>query len=58
MGYKNNADRLFTPDQLANTLEFVEFKDLIAVIADKDRLYSKVEMRGLLETELRKEVDV
>lgn len=50
-------EAVFTPEQLANTLEFVVYKDLISVIADKDKTYTKQEMKKLLFNTLRKEVN-
>lgn len=49
-------EKRYTAEQLANTMEFVVYKDLIRCIAQKDVLYTKEEMRTLLNETLGKEV--
>lgn len=48
---------IFSPAQLGNTLDFVLVKDIISIVADKDKGYTKAEMQKLVDDFLNKEVD-
>lgn len=46
-----------TPEQLKQANEFIEYKDLITVITDPKKLYTKPELAALIKETLKKEVD-
>lgn len=48
---------VFTKDQLKQANEFVLDKDVIEILADKDRNYTKNEMRKLVQSFRNKEVE-
>lgn len=48
---------VFTPEQLENSNEFVIYKDLIRVLTKKGEVYTKAQLKEMIEETIGKVVD-
>lgn len=53
----NNKEKAFPASELVKTLEFVIYKDIIEVICDKDKFYTREELRKMINDFLNRRVD-